>query len=266
MTDFYIDWLGCGAFGAVGRRAVAEVTPIVFQPTDLSSCVVWFDANNSGTITLDGTNTYVTSWSNQGTYGGLATNADTSNVVYSGTQTINALNVLDFSSNAALTFPFAKGTSDTTAFIVCQPQTDFDVTYCNINFINPVGQNGYLALGMGYDSNISFTEPYFYAQASSGYYFVTLATSSNNPWKQTANISWRSDSNALSNQILVNSSNITLSYSSNALCLNDLQTYWIGDTSYNTQFYLAEMIIYDRVLSDTDVATVNSYLTTRWNI
>ena len=41
---------------------------------------------------------------------------------------------------------------------------------------------------------------------------------------------------------------------------------YIGNTGYNTSFWLAEMIIYTRALDDTEVSAVNTYLTNKWNI
>lgn len=263
-TDFYSSWLGCSAFGAVNNRIRAE-EPIVFSPTDLSNCDIWFDANNPTTITTDPFGGYVTTWSNLGNYGGLASNVDTSNVIYTGTQTINFLNVLDFNSNAAMTFPFAKPSYDTTLFVVSQPITNLSTNFRpNIDWFNPVGYNGFLGAGMGYEP--TFTPPWFYATAASGYYFSCLGADSNDPTGRPISVCIRTTSDTSGNIVTLNGSNLTLLYQDNAVYSSDLVPYYIGSTVYNSQFWMAEMIIYDRKLTDEEVAQVTTYLQAKWAI
>ena len=67
-TDFYVSWLGVGAFGANGVR-IRDQEPPIFRPTDISGCVMWFDANNNVAVTYNDL-LQVSSWSNLGTIGG----------------------------------------------------------------------------------------------------------------------------------------------------------------------------------------------------
>ena len=150
-ADFYSSWLGCASFGAVSKRAIAAPEPIVFQPTDLSNCSVWLDANDGATI-IDVSGS-LTSWANKGTFGGSANAND--GVVLTGTDTINSLNVMKFQAYADLLFNWTQVSNPITCFIVMKPITDLTTAGLPyMNFFDALSTIYNFGTSMYYDSGL----------------------------------------------------------------------------------------------------------------
>ena len=267
-ADFYTSWLGCSAFGAVSSRKITVAPPVVFKPTDLSNCSVWFDANNGDSIITDPFGGYVTNWSNLGTSGGEALNADTSNVVNTGVDTINSLNVLKFNPYSALVFNWGKvSNTATTFFIVVKPITDLSsINNVQFDLWAPYGYNGYWGMAYAYSTGFSPT-PWLSVGVSSGYTVTVCGGNNINPTGNGTLLMLRADATDLSNnKAEYNGTNMSLVFNAIDYYNQSKITYWIGNTGTSWEYDVAEIIIYDSVLTDTEVATVTTYLKDKWAI
>lgn len=258
MTDYYVDWLGCGAFGAVGRRVAVE-EPIVFSPTDLSNCSIWLDANDPTTI-ID-VSGVVTRWTNKGLVGGSANNND--GTVLTSQDTINGLNVLNFQPYADLLFNWTQTVNPVTCFVVMKPITDlsgFALPY--INFFDALSGVYNFGTSMYYDSGLG---QFGYGCGANNLAVYVMGYSSVNPTNTPLSITIRNDLSS-NNILILNNESVPLTYSDTANYNLSNFNYYMGNPVHGTEFDFAEFIIYERALSDAEVAVVNGYLTAKWAI
>ena len=239
-----------------------------FAPSWIANLQVWFDASNTSSIVLDVTNTYVESVSNLGIGGGSATTNSTTNVMYSGTQTINGLNVLEVKPQSALVLPWTKTSNDTTFFVVIQPVTDLAVAAApQFDFMSAFGNTGFFQPVMFYDSG---TAKFLYLTAISGTSIPLLGGDSTNYTGAPIVIMMRLSATTANNEILLQNAALSLDLSSAPSFAQTLANYYIGATANggltNNEYWLAELLVYDRALTDTEVSKVSTYLVDKWNL
>lgn len=259
-TDFYMSWLGCGAFGAQNSRITA-LEPIVFLPTDLSNCAIWFDANNSDSIAVDPLdNSSLLSWNNLGDLSGSMTPA-TGTGNYN-VDTINALNVVQFPVGNTMSWYNAIPDQEKTSFIVAKGLTDLTT------ILNPYMDLWSGAASQGYQLGYSYVrdlDTFVYAQCRSGDWCV-YSTTGTNPYNTPQLVSYRITTDLSSNFIRINSVNQTLLENHTADLFNTFPIPYVVNRDDGSSQDIAEIIIYNRALTDVEVAQVEAYLTAKWAI
>ena len=68
------------------------------------------------------------------------------------------------------------------------------------------------------------------------------------------------------NQLILNNSNIVLTYNDTANYNLSNFNYLLGSSVYGTEYDFAEFIVYERALSDAEITVVNAYLSAKYNI
>ena len=256
-TSYYISWLGECAFGVTNSApTVLAPAPVVFQPTDLSNCVLWLDANNPLTITdISGS---VSSWSNQGTLGG--TFDALSNAPITGSNTLNGLNIINFTSGSQLFWTEAIDDQEKTGFLVFTVKSDLSLELVPYVDCFSTAAETELQFGVNWDSN---TSNYNYVACLSGQW-CNIGENATNPLNTPQLFSFRMTTDLSNNFISLGTSNLTLTANnSNLYFAGSNVQYWINRSDGTAQD-VAEMVVYNRALSDGEVSQVQSYLLTKW--
>ena len=238
----------------------------------------WWDASDTGTITLSGSN--VTQWNDKSANGLNLVQATSAKQPLSGTRTQNSKNVIDYdgsndvlTSNAsAATWKFLTDSSGTTFFmaIVCDVNsTAWGMTDVSNSSVanNPTyaltgnpDRTGYFGKGSdnpsGYNWFVSSTTQTFTDNTAQTWTVVS------DPTNGTA-------ANRLKiykNTTLDTSANVQTAASAtgNPAVPLSLGGYNLYSSSFNGA--ICEVLIYNSILSGTDVALNQSYLSAKWAI
>ena len=258
-TDFYLSWSGCAAFGAAGSSQLTIPTPVVFSPTDLSGCQIWFDANNSGSITTDVDNTSILTWQN---LGDLSANM----IPYNGTgsynvDTINGLNVVRFGASNNMYVYGELPNEHKTAFVVFKGLNDLSgASFPFLNLFNAEASNGF-QFGASYYEALG---GYIYTACQNGIW-CNYGTGPNS-YNTTTMAACRVDVDISNNFISVNKANLPGDNVNSASGFNQFPIPYVVGRNDGSSMDCAEIIVYTRALSDSEVAQVYTYLTTRWGI
>ena len=255
-SDYYMSWLGCGSFGAVGK-VVSAGEPVVFQPTDLSGCDIWFDATDNLTITVDSKdNTSVLSWFNKGDLSGNM--EPTVGTGQYNIDTINTLPVVQFGAGNQMGWTGALATQEKTCFVISKQL--IDLTTLGVPFLRlwSGDQSDAFQFGIAYSGGL-----FYYQQCRSGVYCVS-ATDTDNYYDTPQMTTWRIATNDANNLIRVNAAALSIyeNYPASGFNTSTMQ-YTVNRTDGSAQD-IGEIIIYNRALSDEEVAQVEAYLITRW--
>jgi hypothetical protein len=244
-----------------------------FSPSSIAGLKGWYDASDTASISLSGSN--VTQWNDKSGNGYHVTQGTAARRPVSGTTTLNSKNVIVFDGNDVLQaatasdWKFMNDATGSTTFLVFRVTTG----------ANPVILD--TAGSTTGNTGISF----FRAGAGLfGWQTVrsvggTYVAEYNNQTLNTGTtyyFSNKSDpANATASQRLIfkvngganNTPNTRTAALNNA---NPFQPLFIG--SYDTagsdglNGYIAELIVYSGLLSDTDIGTLNSYLASKWGL
>ena len=265
ITDFYLSWQGCSAFGNTPNIPPAKpITPVVvFSPLDLSDCYIWFNCDDLNTITTDEFGV-VTSVTNQG-LASSAANQDTGEVKV--VTEVNNLNSLDFprgtSLSIVLTLPYTRRTQ----FVVFKSTTDMSgATYPYLTFMS--GGSSAMQTGVSYGNETGLTQ---YAMCQNGQNCPVYGYDVTNPYLLPTLVTFLSDDVDISNNLLyVNGgSNINESTDIGNLFVTTEDTYIInnpGPPGEGQGQVLCEIIEYGRALSAFEITQVQNYLSAKWNI
>lgn len=259
-ADFYSSWLGTNLFGVTSSSGV-EVTPlVVFEPTDLSNCAIWFDATDNLTVTdISGV---VQTWVNKGLSGGSANLND--GQVLTNQHIINGQNVLHFQPYADLLFNFTQTVDPCTVFVVTRPITDLSgAPLPYINWFDALSTIYNVGFSMFYDTSAN---QWAYGIGANNLAIYVAGYDPTNPTNQTICCTIRNDTNISNNLLQLNSTPIPLSFDAPASYNLSNFNYYMGSSVHGTEFDYAEMIFYERALSDAEVAQVNAYLSAKWSI
>lgn len=259
-TDYYVSWAGCPSFGVAGPRVQATITPpVVFLPTDLSNCEVWFDANNGDSITVDSKDgTSMLTWTSLGTSGDVMT-PDTGTAQY-GIDTINGLATAYFPASNTMSWYGRISNQEKTIFYVSKGLSD--LTTLGAPYMDNITGVASGGLQVGYVYSLG---NFIYTNCVNGVACAT-AYSLTNPVSNAQMTSWRITSNLGSNFFHLNSSNLSLTDNITAGSYNDNPIpYQVNRTDGSSQD-VGEIIVYSRALPDSEVAQVESYLLTKWGL
>lgn len=260
FQDFYPSWLGVAAFGANSTR-LRDNEPFLFRPTDISGCVMWFDANNQDYIAYNEF-LQVSSWSNQGTIGGQWDISGTEAVQY-GVSTQNQLNTISFAENAFMTGNYA---------LDFQPRSIFFVT--RENTVPPGVPNPWISCdtngGMETFSQRNGTTVYFLGKHPSPIPEIAIDTS--NSYLGYASLTEFINGTDLSdNWFGINTIQyppvfdaVASGYSTGTLTYY-LGGYFAGSTIASAQD-VCEIVMYDTALKEPDRQNVETYLMVKWGI
>lgn len=230
--------------------------PTPFAPTDISGLQVWLDGSNVGSIFLSGSD--ILSWANLGSAGQdfIQTNGL---VTYSNS-------VGEFNSGATLD---ASGIA-----LPYYSRTNFAVFNCKSDlstiatpFLGLFGTNtsNGVQVGVNWDSN---TSNYQFAICQAGINCPVVAPFYSLPTGLNL-VCGVVDSNDANNNAgyFNNSSNLNTSTDIGNLFEQTTIPYYLGNSDSNSPAYLmAEFIEYDSVLSASNISTVTSYLSDKWNL
>lgn len=258
-ADYYNSWLGCGSFG-VAIKNVTQATPVVvFQPTDLSGLDVWFDGSDDVSVTVDSKdNTSILSWLNKGDLSG--TMVPTIGTGFYNVDTLNGLNVVQFDVGNEMGWDGALTTQSKTAFVVSKQLVD--LSGLGVPFLRL--WNG--SDSQAYQLGIAYSAGSFYYQICQSGIFCVSATDTTNYYNTPLMTSWRISTDLSQNIIHLNGLPISIyeNYPASGFNTNTM-TYTVNRTDGSSQD-VAEIIIYNRALSDVEVLEVEAYLINKWGI
>lgn len=259
-TDFYPSWLGNNSFGGSGVR-LRDQEPLIFRPTDISGCAMWFDANNNDAVVYNDL-LEVSSWSNQGYVGGQFDLSGASIIRY-GQTTINGLNVVSFDENSYMAGQFALNFQGRSLFLVTRE-----------NSLPEGVPNPYITSdttnGMETFSQVNGTSIYFIGKHPSPIPEFAFETTTN--YTGTPSILEFINGTDISNNWAgINGTRYPAIYDAPASGYNTSNiTYFIGGYYSGSVIPSAqdwcEMILYDFDLSEPQRIEVEKYLRTKWNI
>ena len=222
-------------------------------PTSISSCVLWLDAADTSKITASGG--VVSSWQDKS---GNSNHASGANGPLSGNSTISGKNVLTFDgSNDQLSIPTIIPAPQTTGFTV------FVVAFPT----NPiVGTRGFLDGGAAAGQRVYMrvqTGQVIAAIGNQGVATITVNGTTSAPFVSDVRHVPVSGATTLA-------VNGTTSSVFNPLFTGSVGAMALGvQTTASTPFFaghIAECVIYNRALSDSERLTIRQYLATKWGI
>lgn len=261
-ADFYSSWLGCNSFGVAPSKLLAAVIPVPFAPTDLSDCLLWYDANDGATITTDPMDgKTILTWDSLGTASGFTLLPNVGSA-QSESDTINGLNVATFTSgNNMITNAVSLNTQESTWFFVVESLTDLSGEA--IPFLVLYNGNDLAAYSVGAFYSAG---DYGLGIGPSGVSSTLAYNSAVNPYPNPLIYALRLNSDGTQNFLQVNGTSLTLTSSYPATGFNTLPVTWTVGRSDGTSMNVGEIICYGRALSDAEVVQVNAYLSDKWAI
>lgn len=247
-----------------------EVAAAITKPTDLGGCALWLDGDDLTTLTVDGSNN-ISSW------------RDKSATALNFTQAVTA----NMPTRNTSVFPGGKGFVDcgvsalkwlTSAVSLAMPATGCTVfwviywaarnaTYSALAIQNGTGSTSIQTGTGGFPYYFVYTATNAgalgeFQQSGSAYYFEPAASASV-PKGGTGQFTWLTKPTMVNARLRLNA----LDQSSTAAgTLGATQYNTIGDTDslYQSNGGFAEVIFFNRVLPDGEVAMIEKYLKTRW--
>ncbi len=245
----------------------------VKTPNDIPNCCLWLDADDDTSVVTSGSN--VTQWSDKSGNGNDATVYSTDYPQYNSSYTINgrrAINFIATSNTAGDTLKGAFTTSGSnqpgqsggnTRFIVCK-QHHFVSTESDAVF--EMAQGAYVSASVGNRSMVNFEGSAY--QGNDRVRFYNQGTSSYAQLRGEGNLVILSDrvsSSSSNQQAFLNgyrwASNTATNYTFTHYCIGDDMT---GGDRFNG--YVCEVIIFNRVLTDSERLQVEFYLAKKWDI
>jgi len=258
---------GSAASNAFGIRPFEDNFPSnIFSPTDLTGCLVWFDAADETTVGAASPGNEIIKWDNKGTAGGYL-EADGLTSVFTKTHKVNDLNSIYFPEYSTLImngltidqlartiFVVSKGLTDMTTSP--QPYTGF----FNTNF---TAQS--LNCGNFYDVG---SDAFGYAICENGIRCGVVAAVGLNPVNETQIMCWgQTDQDPpTGNVFTLNGTSISPLNESWPAQFYPLapDNYIVNSPSYGTAQDMCEIIIYNRLLNPIERILVQLYLLAKW--
>lgn len=256
-----ISWLGNAEYGVAGTR-LREGNPVVFRPTDISGLQCWLDANDSDSVNANPFGT-VESWHNKGDLSGNFDLSGTADVRY-GENFVNTLNAVTFNGDAFMTGTFALNFQDRSMFLVARRNQDISG-----------GLFGYFTSDDtdGMETGIVQSGAnYIYALATHPGSFVELAfTTTTNTTGYSELVTFINSSIDVSgNYVGLNSVEQTPVVNNLASFNTSSIQYFLGNylngSTLPNDYDMCEVIIYDSVVTPTQRASVEEYLTFKWGV
>lgn len=260
--------------GILGIYASAITGNLVKNPP-VSGYKMWFDAADTSTITKSGT--AVSSVSNKGSLGNAFSTSTTAWKPVSGVTTKNGKNVIDWNANASLLysgaaadFAFMSNNTGGTSFAV------FNIGTVSDNFIFATNEGTRSQTGVQYYVNASSNASHEITRGVSGTSAVTnnstggligtgwtYLTLISDPVQATA--ANRSDQRIKQGTAIKNNTQTNAVSGSNPtakMCIGD----YVPGGGLGMIGSIAEIIIYQGILSASDILSTQQYLASKWAI
>ena len=240
----------------------ARAPPIVarsFIPTDIPDCLLWLDAADTSSITLSG-GISVVSWYDKSGNGNTATVPDTSPVYMEAS--VNGMGIISFDGSATfLNSPCTINTASHSLFVVHNPGSTASTTSGNdTRLLSFQDTLGYIIFPYNYNSRVGYINSFTDSSAVSlfegnvaGAYQVLCANIQSGDLATYNNGALITSSSAA----LLSSTSDTLSIGAYGVVPNQEQFYYGS---------VAEIIIYNTVLTSSQRIQVESYLAWKWGI
>jgi hypothetical protein len=243
-----------------------------FSPSSIAGLKGWYDASDTASISLSGSN--VTQWNDKSGNGYHVTQGTAARRPVSGTTTLNSKNVIVFDGNDVLQaatasdWKFMNDASGSTTFLVFRVTTGnpFILDTCGgttgntgISFFR-AGTNTFgwqTVRGVGGTYVIEYNNQTL--NTGTDYYFSNKADPANATASQRAIFKVNGGANNTPNARTGALNNVNPAH---ALYIGSYDT--AGSDGLNG--YIAELIVYSGLLSDTDIGTLNSYLASKWGL
>ena len=217
-----------------------------FVPTSIAGCVMWLDAADLTSMTLNGAN--VSQWTDKSGSGNSVIQASSGSQPTTG-GTLNGLNTLYFT-----------GKTMTYTGISVSAQTVFCI-YLNNTFTpygEPVAVGPFAFFYAAPSNNVGIGRTGVTDEVLANWSTNSLTTSKYTIYGGTVSVSGSTTSVLYFNGTQVASTTVSSSGGS--------VRYNIGHYASGTTGYLAEVLIYNSVLSQTNRQTVESYLAQKWGL
>lgn len=257
-----ISWLGNASYGVAGNRLRAD-NPFVFRPTDISGLQVWLDANDADSVNFTPFG-LVESWHNKGDLSGNFDLSGNLGVRY-GDYKVNGLEVVSFDPGAYMLGTFTMNFQDRSIFIVSRRRSDISggiFTWLTSD------TTGGLETGISFDGSI-----YTYLLARHPVFGIKLSfdTILNTTGSSELVCFINSSTDLSNNYVALDGTQQTLTANNLASGYNTSSIpYYLGNffggTALPNDYDMCEILMYDNVLSETDIRRVQDYLVGKWAI
>lgn len=226
-----------------------------FNPASISGLQLWLDADDSETITLNGST--VSQWDDKSGNGYHCVQGTASNQPTYVTAAQNGKNVVrldggnDYMQNSTNTI--VGGSNARTVFVACKNTDASGITYpFGLGTRANVGSGQIFFISSEVAVRVSFGNIIWSTSLYSSAGIITIQTNGTNV---TQLLGW------------LNGSSLSVSSSTSAT-LNTQVGYMIGDSIGSSTWYgdVMEIIVYDSELSTANRESVESYLSTKWGI
>lgn len=260
ITDFYVSWQGCAAFGANNVR-LKTLEPEYIRPTDISGCVLWLDANDGSTV-LTNDLLQVQSWVNKGTLGGKFDVSGGVLLEY-GTTTVNGLNVVTFPENGFMQGNYQFNFQARSVFFVSRENTT-PLSVAN-PWLSSDTTNGMEVFSIRNGSTI-----YFIGKHPSPVPSLAF-DASNIPLQTPVLVEFVVASDISNNWMGLNGDQYPAVYEVAAAGFNTnpdtyyLGGYFSGATVASAQD-MCEVIVYNRAVSPAERRDIEEYLKAKWGL
>lgn len=241
-----------------------------FSPTDISGLILWLDASDNTKVTLSGS--LVTAWNDKSNTGLNFSSASTFEPTYL-TADLNGKNTIQFGASKCMTAGNTQLISDTsgnTLAYVAKPTSASNFNTI-LNFYNPTAS---ISTNITYDSvHIHSGFDFFWGSAAGNFHPGMMAnlTSYLSAYKQYI-LTFSGSGSGISNYTLTfDSTSQSLSAPSSGDLGSAPNANVIGaNTGSNCSSYLngniAEILIYNSVLSGANLSNIESYFTSKWGV
>jgi hypothetical protein len=245
-TSVYIQTVALAAARQKIRTIPRAAVFTNFVPTSIAGCVMWLDAADLTSMTLSGAN--VSQWTDKSGSGNSVTQASSGSQPTTG-GTLNGLNTLYFT-----------GKTMTYTGISVSAQTVFCI-YLNNTFTpygEPVAVGPFAFFYAAPSNNVGIGRTGVTDEVLANWSTNSLTTSKYTIYGGTVSVSGSTTSVLYFNGTQVASATVSSSGGS--------VRYNIGHYASGTTGYLAEVLIYNSVLNQTNRQTVESYLAQKWGL
>ena len=242
--------------------------PPVFNPTDISGLAFWLDANDTNSIRTDPSGFQIIEWAEKTKGLDIYSPVNGLNPPLYNTHFMNGLNVVYFPLNAALRdIEASLNFSSRSVFIVCKPLA-FDIG----GIVPDLAIMDFIAGGATSDMTCAliYTESQNtsrYAICSNGNVCGLNFVLTMNPLQTKMIVTFKqSGTNTAENKGFYDTVEQTLSFDNATAGYNPTGQYTLSSDSKNQSIDIAEILIYDSILTDLDTTKVLDYLADKWSL
>lgn len=224
-----------------------------FTPTDITDLFMWFDASNAASITSSGSPAKVSQWNDLSGNSRHLVQATSAKQPYTGTQTQNALNAIEFDQARATTMTWAL--ADYTRDDPCTIFTVVKRTAGSRVHFSMGDDNGWAVTTNGGTG--------VYGALFGGLTWID-AGASTTAWVRHT-FTYVGNAAGTKTYVVYRDGTSVGTGTNSASVMSG--SFWAGGDPSGTQsLHFAEVLIYKRVLNSTERGQVDTYLSAKWGI